>query len=100
MPRPEARRLRTAFLLAIATSVCLVITSAMIILSVAPLLPTPDGSANLRLGLILALACSATLSSALLAATEVVNYRNHTRNFLCVPNSGKNDARGNVHGNA
>ncbi|GME39545.1 hypothetical protein GTA08_BOTSDO10967 [Neofusicoccum parvum] len=82
MARPEAKRLRIAFLIAIATSVCLVITSAMIILSVAPLLPTPDRKSNLRLGIILALACSATFSSTLLMAMEVINFRNHSRNFL------------------
>lgn len=89
MARPsEARRLRIAYLLTLATSISLVITSTMIIVNVGPLLPQPQRDANIRLGVILALACSATLSSALLVATEVMNYRYHAEHFLCVPNSG------------
>lgn len=89
MARPsEARRLRIAYLLTLATSISLVITSTMIIVNVGPLLPQPQRDANIRLGVILALACSATLSSAVLVATEVMNYRYHAEHFLCVPNSG------------
>ncbi|KAK0660702.1 hypothetical protein DIS24_g3073 [Lasiodiplodia hormozganensis] len=89
MPRPsESRRLRIAYLLTLATSISLVITSTMIIVNVGPLLPQPQRDANIRLGVILALACSATLSSALLVTTEVMNYRYHGEHFLCVPNSG------------
>ncbi|KAF9638750.1 hypothetical protein BFW01_g9647 [Lasiodiplodia theobromae] len=88
MPRPsESRRLRIAYLLTLATSISLVITSTMIIVNVGPLLPQPQRDANIRLGVILALACSATLSSALLVTTEVMNYRYHGEHFLCVPNS-------------
>lgn len=89
MARPsESRRLRIAYLLTLATSISLVITSTMIIVNVGPLLPQPQRDANIRLGVILALACSATLSSALLVTTEVMNYRYHGEHFLCVPNSG------------
>ncbi|KAL1650783.1 hypothetical protein SLS58_000901 [Diplodia intermedia] len=57
----------------------------MIIAGVGPLLPQPQRDANIRLGAILALACSATVCSAVLVMTEIINFRNHTRNFLCVP---------------
>lgn len=82
-------RLRHAHRTALLLSTSLACISLALIICVAPLLPTPDRSANIRLGLVLALACEVALDSALLLVAGVVWLRRQSRtDFLDGGDSG------------